>query len=264
MGGWKKYVNLHKKRQRYAEGLFLAEGVRLCREALLSEWPIEAILTTEEFQAGPQWTEFYDAAQHRNLPAYKIGENAFRKLADAESPQGIVMVVKMPSFSPGKVFSPKSKLVLVLDSVRDPGNLGTLIRSADWFGASAVLLSADCVDPYNPKVVRSSMGSLFHLPVYVSQDLEKDLTELKKRGFGLFATSLQARQSLEKTRFHAPVALLLGGEAQGVSPKLLRLANRQIKIWRYGKAESLNVAIAGSIFLNAIAAQLNQTRKRKG
>ena len=131
----------------------------------------------------------------------------------------------------------------------DPGNVGTLIRTADAFGADAVILSDDTVELYNPKVVRSTMGSIFHLPIFDETDLEKTLPELKKRNFKILGTDVREGKSLDRVDFSGKICVLIGNEAEGLNKKLLPLLDDIVQIPIRGKAESLNAAVAGGIIL---------------
>ena len=254
--GWRKYNVLKTKKGRQQTGLFLIEGVRLVREALISPLILETCLVTGPFLESEHWQEIREHLRLRNLRHQVISQSVFKRLADTETPQGILLVARQPRLEQERINLGRKKLLLLLEGVRDPGNLGTLIRTADWFGANMVLLSPDCVDPYNPKVVRASMGSLFYLPVIEVEDFLSTLDQLKESRFLLVGTSPFAQRVLEKTDFRAPVAVVLGGEAQGLSPEVRKRMDVTVRIWKYGQAESLNVAIAGGVTLHWIAGKL--------
>ncbi len=261
---WKQYLPLLKKKQRMETGKCLVEGVRLCQEALLSGWEIEAAFVTARFAESDHWTNFEDTFRHRKIPWRELAEAHFNRLCDTDTPQGIVMVLKIPLENLQRPNYRRAKFVLLLESVRDPGNLGTLIRTADWYGVSAIVLSNDCVDTFNPKVLRSSMGSVFHLPVFTCEDLAAEIGALKENHFWIVAASVNGKKTLQSTHFKRPVALVLGNEAYGISPAIQQHADMTVKIWKYGQAESLNVSIAGGVFLHHIAAQIFPKGKTKG
>ena len=257
---WRKYGQLLKKRHRQEAGKFLVEGVRLCREALRSGWPVEVAFLSDSFLAGPHAEPFIDQLDHNGVPRRQLPDANLARLCDTESPQGIVLAVQMPEDALRMPAVRRQRLWVLVDGVRDPGNLGTLLRSADWFGADAVLLSADCVDPFNPKVVRGSMGSIFHLRISQVEDLTAITRTLQGKGVDIWAATLDGQALLHDQPVTAPVALLLGGEAEGVGGALRGLANRRVRIWNCGQAESLNVAVAGAIFLNHLAAGLHHSK----
>lgn len=250
---WKYYAKLRQKKYRQQEGKFLVEGVRICREALLSDWQIEAAFVAQNFPESEHWLQFEELFKQRQIPYRVLAAAQFQRLADTETPQGIVLAIKIPQRELSQLNLRKAEFVVMLQGVRDPGNLGTIIRTADWYGVNAILLSDDCVEPYNPKVVRSTMGSIFHVPVVRLVNLHKALNVLKKHHFRIIATSVTHGKVVHRVQFKKPVALILGGEVSGVSPHLLDSADLTVRIWKYGKAESLNVAVAGGILMDRIA-----------
>ena len=139
--------------------------------------------------------------------------------------------------------------IVALDEVGDPGNLGTILRTCDWFGVDAVLLSKGCVSLYNEKVVRSTSGSIFHLPIYEDVDLIKTLPELKNNGYTVIATGMDG-ELLTQTLLPNKTVLVLGNEAHGVSDAVKKISDHQVSIPRFGNAESLNVGVACAVFLS--------------
>lgn len=261
--GWRPYLQLHKKKKRQEERKFIIEGVRLCQEALRSGWETEIAFISEDFTRSEHWEQFAEHFRLKKIPWRALAPAQFRQLADTETPQGVLMVLRMPSYLPEQLNLRKASFVVLLQGVRDPGNLGAIIRTADWYGAGAVILSPDCVDPFNPKVLRGTMGSIFHLPVYSTPDLSEEIRRLKESRFRIIASSLHGKTTLQTARFRKPAALLLGGEAFGLTPDLEAQADDTVRIWKYGQAESLNVAIAGGIFMDHIAGQLSKTPRKR-
>lgn len=250
---WRKYLHLQTKRGRLKEGKFIVEGVRLSREALLSKLKIELAFITEEFSQSPLWDEFEEYFNRKKVRYSIINQKNLKKLAETETPQGILLLAHIPRQNMEKLKFDSYDFVLFLQSIRDPGNLGTLIRSADWFNVNLIVLSPDCVDPFNSKVVRGTMGSIFHLPVVEVSNFRKVISRLKKGHFLVIATSLAAKNTLDTLELQKPVALILGGEARGISAEVEALADISTRIYKYGQAESLNVAVAGGIIMNHIA-----------
>lgn len=257
---WKHYLPLLKKKKRHEAGKCLVEGVRLCREALVSQWEIEVAFVTQAFVESEHWTAFEDTFRHRNTKWRVLADQQFKRLSDTETPQGILLVMNIPRDRYRRPGLRRASFVLLLDGIRDPGNLGTLIRTADWYGVNAIILSQDSVDPYNPKVLRSSMGSIFHTPVYFSENLADDAVSLKENRFWIVAAAVNGKKVLQTTHFKKPVALVLGSEAHGINAALQNRADLTVRIWKYGQAESLNVAIAGGVVMHHVAAQIFDTR----
>lgn len=254
--GWQNYSHLLTRRGRSKDRKFIVEGVRLCHEALLSNWKIETAFISENFQSNPDCSEFRRKLETRKIHFTILKHSNFKKLSDTEHPQGIALVIHKPENPEQEFQLGNMNFLLILEGIRDPGNLGTLIRSADWFGVNGVVLSEDCAELHNPKVIRSTMGSIFHLPILEVKELKQLLANLKEKNFFIIATSVSARKDLERSQFERPLALILGGEVRGISSESQSEADVVAKIRKFGKAESLNVAQAGAIALHYIANQL--------
>lgn len=258
--GWQNYTHLLTKRGRSKERKFIVEGVRLCQEALLSDWKIETAFLNEDFKSDRHWKEISRQLEKKKIPFTVLKNTNFKKLSDTEHPQGIALVIKHPDFKTEELNLNRVDFLVILEGIRDPGNLGTIIRSVDWFGVGVVILSKDCVELFNPKVVRSTMGSVFHLPVFEVKEMKQILAKLKENNFFIIAASVSAEKELEKIRVRKPVALILGGEVQGISWYLQKEADAIVKIRKFGKAESLNVAQAGAVTLHYVSNQLFNQR----
>lgn len=237
--------------------LFAVEGTRLCQEALYSGWKIEAAFCNESFFSSESHEIYAEKLKKIGIPVTLLKENDFKQLADTEHPQGILLIISIPAGNNAEQLNfSGNKLILILDGVRDPGNMGTLIRSADWFGVSLVISSPDSVNYYNSKVVRASMGSIFHVKLTISENIDETLSTLKAQKFQIISTSPGSTKSLSNIRIKSPVALILGSETAGVSHDLQKLADENISINRYGQAESLNVSVAGGILLHSLADEI--------
>jgi TrmH family RNA methyltransferase len=228
----KRIRGLKAKKQRDKLNVFIAEGYKLVKHLLDYGIQAEGLYYLNEFKG-----ELPQEAQ----PILPV---EMKQISLLDSPSSVLGVFTKPN--PERI---KGDFVLALDDVRDPGNLGTLIRLADWFGVDTILCSRNCVDLYNPKVVQSTMGSLANVNV-VSSELEKDLEFLKKDGFEVCGTFMngEALNSIEKP---AKCVLVLGNEANGISESVESYSDRKITIAKAknASAESLNVAMAGAIIL---------------
>lgn len=230
---WKKLLT---KKERDKTGLFLIEGEHLVQEANKQGIIQELIVTEQMYPKLPKATfGRYQTA---------IIENSIAKvLSDTETPQGIFAVCKQIVFE--KV---EGTRFLLLDRVQDPGNAGTIIRTADAAGMDAVIFGEGSVDLYNPKLVRSTQGSLFHLPV-VKGNLTEWIQRLKEKQIPIYGSALQKAVSMYNVAPTESYALLVGNEAQGVHPDLLKETDANLYIPIYGKSESLNVSVATGILL---------------
>lgn len=238
----KRAASLKVKKYRQREGMFLLEGKRAVEEALASGWKLQCLFYTK-LPAG--WEE---KAETSALPWYEVPLPVLQKITATEDPQSVAALVELKQENLA-AFALEKGLVLVLDQIRDPGNLGTLIRTADALGAAAVVMLENTADLYNPKVVRSTMGSLFHLPVFTGVKREELSAWCRKQQAALWATALEGAEDVTKLQWPEKVALVLGSEAEGVSGEILAKADQKVKIPMAGHAESLNVAIAGGILL---------------
>lgn len=230
---------LEKRNARKKEGRFVVEGPRLIEEAgnLIS-----FIVHSENLPLVKKLAE-------KGVPCYKVSPKQFKELSGVETPQGILAVVRMPEYSLSQMLKGKETLIVFCDGVQDPGNLGTIIRSAAALGASGVLLSKGTVDLYNPKVVRSTMGSLFHLPIIILGDNEETLKQLRENNVKIITTTAKAKKNCFEANLSGSLALVVGNEGAGVEEKMLSTADEEVKIPIPGKAESLNVGMATSILL---------------
>ncbi|MCW5875385.1 MAG: RNA methyltransferase [Anaerolineales bacterium] len=239
---------LRQTKRRKGAGAFVVEGVRLAREALLSGWPLRLALHTEELAAAEPRLLRELAA--RGATVELVSEAVMKAAADTQTPQGILLQLALqPPALPANL-----DFVLVLDGVADPGNLGTLLRSAAAAGCGAVLLAPGCADAYGPKVLRGGMGAHFRLPV-LSQSWEEIAAVLAAHKLQPLLAAAGEGPAYYEHDLRQPLALLLGGEAHGASAAARALAPQPLHIPMPGGAESLNVAAAGSILLFEIVRQ---------
>lgn len=229
---WKK---LQTKKEREKAGLFLVEGFHLVEEAL-KNGQIKEIIIQDGLDLPPNF-DFAD------IPITIVSAEIFKDLADTETPQGIIAVAYCQ-----KEQIMKGKQFLLLDAIQDPGNLGTIIRTADAAGIDGVIVGEGSVDIYNPKVVRSAQGSHFHLPI-IKGNLFEWVEKLKDEDIPIYGTSLKNGQPFTEIQPKGPFALIVGNEGNGVKEKLLEETDHNLYIPIYGKSESLNVAVATGILL---------------
>ena len=244
----KNWASLKQKKFREQSGLYLAEGLRLVEEAVESGAPIEDILISGEIGSG-KFDRIINGAAASGARLYEVNDMIIEHVADTKTPQGVVAVVRKTEGDPYAFIANKERpLFLVLDGLQDPGNLGTMIRTADAVGATGVFVGANSVDLYNPKVVRATMGSLYHLPVF-QLDLIDLLPKLKESGAKVIGTAVEEAQPVFQEDLSGAVALVIGSEAHGVSDAVRALTDANVMLPMPGKAESLNAAIASSVNL---------------
>jgi TrmH family RNA methyltransferase len=246
----KQWSQLLTKRGRESQGKFILEGIHLVQEALKAQLELEVILYSLEKGYPAELVERYE------LPCEVIGvsEAVLAKCSDTQTPQGVMAVAVKPEWNTQQMLEQPRALVVVVDGVQDPGNLGTIIRSADAVGATGVVLGRGTVDLYNPKTIRSTMGSLFHLPI-LECDLNEILPLVEQHQIQLVSTSLQAEQSCYELDMTRTTWIIVGNEGSGVNAELQQFVSKQIIIPMRGQAESLNVAMATTVLLFEAARQ---------
>jgi TrmH family RNA methyltransferase len=247
-------VKLHKREARSQAGLFLVEGPQSVAEALAyrPELVVELYATPTALE---RYTDIGQTAVDAGVDVEFVTEQVLETMADTVTPQGIVAVCHQFPTSVKDLLRPGEsapRLLAILEEVRDPGNAGTIIRAADAAGADAVILSGRSVDLYNPKVVRATTGSLFHLPIAVGVGLDAVLERARTAGLQVLAADVKGEDLLavrEGGALGLPTAWLFGNEARGLSDEQLALADRVITVPIYGRAESMNLATAASVCL---------------
>jgi RNA methyltransferase, TrmH family len=242
----KELSKLEKKHFRDEEGVFIVEGKKVLSEVKASELPIIQILATNSFLR--EHASFLAEQGINSRDITVIADHNAQRLTDSKTPQGVFAVVKKPETTLEDI--KKHNFVVAFENVRDPGNLGTMLRTADWFGVTGVIVSDTGVDPYNSKVIRSTMGSLFHLDIYSSSDVASDLGELKKEvGFQIVVTRPEG-SAAQKPDLARKTCVVMGNESTGTSSEVDQLADATYTIPKFGKAESLNVSVSFGIVLN--------------
>ncbi|MBL7943227.1 MAG: RNA methyltransferase [Flavobacteriales bacterium] len=223
--------SLFQKKTRSETGLFVAEGKKIVEELLAGPVRVEAVFSTT-----PVATD--------RCPVYVGSPADLTQMSALSTPPGILAIGVQPEPAP---FAIPAGLILALDNIHDPGNMGTLIRTAEWFGVEQCWCSADCVELWNPKVIQSGMGSVFRMPVRHT-DLAHDLDELISHGIPVYAGLLGA-PSHRTIKTRKPAVVLIGSESHGISEALQQLPLTTVSIVQRGPAESLNAAVAGGVLL---------------
>ena len=248
--------SLQQKKHREKEGVFLVEGWRTVGEACSALNELQMLVYTKEAKADRRYSSVFLSAQKKSKEYLEASPKEFASFADAVAAQGVAAVVKKSFFDLDREIEKLEKsergFVAVLDQISDPGNMGAIIRSSDWLGLSAVLLSENCVELYNPKVVRSTAGSIFHLPIIEYPESADRFAELLRRlqksGFTLFGADVSGDTDLRSLQWPKKSALAIGNEAHGISSEILKILDKRIAVPKFGRAESLNAGVAAGIF----------------
>ncbi len=236
-----------KRSDRWTEGACVLEGPDLIDAALESGIEVEALYIEDRALTSAACSASIARAQEHGVAIFSLPEGTLFKVADTKSPQPVLATAKMRVA--GLADIPTDRAILVLDNIRDPGNAGTMVRSADAAGVGGVLFTGDCVDPFNPKTLRSSAGSVFHLPIVVGLELSDAVSALRQRGIASYATVVRDAQDFRAVDLSGGCAIVIGNESSGLSPEAVALCDGAITITMAGKAESLNAGVAASLIL---------------
>jgi RNA methyltransferase, TrmH family len=261
----KEVIKLQKSaRLRREKELYIVEGIRMFEEApereLVSVWVSESF-AKKHAQLLRQKTGFtienktavLDKAERERAgtgaSVELVTDEIFAHISDTKTPQGVLCVLRQRRYSLEELLQAEAPLWVVLDGLQDPGNLGTILRTAEAAGVTGIILSRDCADIYNPKVIRSTMGSIYRLPFVSVEDLPKCLEQMRKQGITLYAAYLEGSNLYDKESYLGGTAFLIGNEGNGLKEETLHHADRLIRIPMEGKVESLNAAVAASLLM---------------
>ena len=269
----KNIKKLKEKKYRELENAYLIEGIKIVKEAIAENAKIKQIVMCEDFTDNVELDKdtLYELARHNLI---YVTRNIMDSLSDVKTPQGIIGVVeKSKRFAEEDNDENKSKnnidaetnmlgnktgiepkvdytqdIIIALDGVQDPGNLGTIIRTADSANLNQIIISKTSAGPYNPKVVRSTMGAIFRVNIIETENIVEELKKAQENGFKVMVTALDSSESIYKTEFNKKV-IVIGNEANGVSKEVQSIADEKVKIPMLGKTESLNASVAAGIMI---------------
>lgn len=234
-------MQLQKKaKERNAADVFIVEGIKMYQEV-----PEDRLVQTYVSES------FFE--KHKPLFEGKkqvtlLSARVFESVSDTKTPQGVLCLVQQYHYELKHLYG-NTPLIMVLENLQDPGNLGTILRTGEGAGVTGVLLGSGCVDLYNPKVIRSTMGSIYRMPFCYTDDLKRDLLKLKEQGVTLYAAHLKGTGTYDEQNYGAPSGFLIGNESRGLSDETAELADVYVKIPMCGKVESLNAAVASAVLM---------------
>ncbi len=238
-----------KGKERAAQDVFLVEGIKMYQE-LPKERLVQTYVSESFYRKNPD--VFSKEGQ-----AVLLSDRVFESVSDTKTPQGVLCLVKQYHYELGDLFGERP-FIMALENIQDPGNLGTILRTAEGAGVTGLLLSSDSVEVYNPKVIRSTMGSVYRMPFYYSDDFHRDLRTLKDRGIRLYAAHLKGTGAYDREDYCGPSAFLIGNESKGLREETANLADVYVKIPMCGQVESLNAAVASAVLMY----EVNRQRRR--
>ena len=247
----KEVVQLAKKaRLRREQGVFLVEGVRMFEE-LPAKW-IRKTFVSEDFLQSKQHRELLD---EKGINYEEVTDSVFAHMSDTCAPQGVLCIAKQPSYSLEELFEGELTHLLVLENIQDPGNLGTMFRVGEGAGVTGIIMNGGCVDLFSPKTVRSTMGSIFRVPYFISEKLNKTLERCKQVGIKVYAAHLKGESYYDRLDYRKGTAFLIGNEGSGLTEALIKEADVYVKIPMEGQVESLNAAMAAGILMYEVNRQ---------
>ena len=236
--------SLKDRKGRKETGCFLVEGRKMVEEALASSFPVEAVLVDEDRLA--EFSLPHDA------PVFLLPGHVLAAVCDTKTPQGVAAVLRMQSRNE------LGQRIVALDGVQDPGNVGTILRTADAAGFTGVLMSEQCADVFSPKVLRATMGSIFRMPILVTGNLPGALCTLRDQGFSILSSQLDGEPFFRRSPVGDKYCLIIGNEGNGVSPEVQATATHRLRLPMRGGAESLNAAIAAGIMMYDLTRELDE------
>ena len=240
----KQMVALLKKgKERKIQKAFVIEGRKMFEEICEQKERVRKAYFSESY-----WKEMYENKQQPVVPYEIVADSVFHAMAETVTPQGVLAIVEMPEYSIEQMIENAGTLLL-LEDLRDPGNLGTIVRTAEATGVAGIILSKESVDIYNPKVIRSTMGAIYRVPFLYVEDFKGLLVRLKEQNIRLLAAHLKGTKNFDKADYSGKVGILIGNEANGLSDEVADLAEEKVWIPMAGNVESLNAAVAASLLM---------------
>lgn len=231
---------MKKAKARNEQGIFIVEGRKMAEE-IPTGW-LEKTYVSESF-----WKQNEDFL--REWEYEMVSDAVFKSVSDTQTPQGILCLVKMPKYELEQLLVGEDTHLLILESIQDPGNLGTMLRTGEGAGISGVIMNQTTVDLFNPKTIRSTMGSIYRVPFYVTKDLKSTIEELKTKGISVYAAHLKGTLSYDEPDYKRPTAFMIGNEGNGLSDEIADCADTYIRIPMQGQVESLNAAISATLLM---------------
>ena len=255
----KNIKKLKDKKYRDLENVYIVEGIKMVKEAILENSSIKQIIICDDCEKSDLISKemMYESAKYDCI---YVTNKIFKYITEVQSPQGVMAIIEKNNKD--KEINYNEDIIVVLDDIQDPGNLGTILRTVDSIGLSQILVSKGTADPYNPKVVRSTMGAIYRVKVIECNNLKETLKEIKKNKFKILVTSLEDSKSVYDIKYYKKV-IVIGNEANGVEEDIVKLADEKIKIPMLGKTESLNASVAtGVVLYEYVRQKIKGTNKK--
>lgn len=233
---------MKKAKARDEQGIFVVEGRKMFQE-VPPDW-LEKVYVSESFQKEAGSEELLSDTEYEI-----VSDAVFKSVADTRTPQGILCLVKKPQYQFQDLLKGRQTHLLIVESLQDPGNLGTILRTGEGAGITGVIMNRTTVDLFNPKTIRSTMGSIYRVPFLISEDLEQTIAELKVSGITVYAAHLKGNMQYDEPDYTGGTAFLIGNEGKGLTDETAKLADAYIRIPMEGQVESLNAAVSASLLM---------------
>ena len=242
---------LKKSKERREKKSFVVEGPRMVVEAPAES--LKAVYVAESYESNPEnqtvLNELRGKCESVGAVFETVADSVFKGVSDTQTPQGIMAVVAMPQYTLEQLLDGEKTHLLILESVQDPGNLGTMVRTGEGAGITGVIMNKTTVDLFNPKTIRSTMGSIYRVPFYVTKNLSETMQLLKEKGVSLYAAHLKGEHYYTEEDYSKACGFLIGNEGNGLSDEIANQADTYIKIPMEGQVESLNAAISATLLM---------------
>jgi TrmH family RNA methyltransferase len=249
----KNLVALQKKaKERKHQKAFVVEGRKMFEEAPRES--VQRVYVAEQFLAQEACRKLLEGYDYE-----VVSDSVFRAVSDTQTPQGILAIVRIPEYSIKQLLNGAHTHLLILESIQDPGNLGTMIRTGEGAGITGVIVNRTTVDLFNPKTIRSTMGSIYRVPYYISEDLPETLAFLHQEGVTLCAAHLAGKCAYDRPDYTGATGFLIGNEGNGLSEEIAGIADTYVRIPMEGQVESLNAAVSAALFMY----ECNRQRRKK-
>ncbi len=231
---------IKKAKARKEQGFFVVEGRKMAEEAP-KEWIVKTYVSESFLRENDSFLASWEYET--------VSDSVFKAVSDTQTPQGILCLIKQPKYRLEQLLAGEKTHLLILESIQDPGNLGTMLRTGEGAGISGVIMNQTTVDLFNPKTIRSTMGSIYRMPFYVAEDLKQTVLDLKQQGIFMYAAHLKGTLCYDEPNYRKPTAFMIGNEGNGLSEELADCADTYIKIPMEGRVESLNAAISAALLM---------------
>ncbi len=254
----KEIIQFQKKsKARNQAGIFLVEGLRMIQE--VPKERLEKLYVSEGFYKKYQKELQREGLTEGRMPEI-VSDHVFAAMSDTKTPQGVLGVVRRAEYDLKTLLASESPFLMILDNLQDPGNLGTIFRTAEAAGVTGIVMSKDCVDIYNPKTIRSTMGAIYRMPFFIAENLPEMIEKIKQEKIGVYAAHLDGTNTYDQENYRQGCAFLIGNEGNGLRSEVAECADRWIRIPMAGQVESLNAAVAASVLMFEVSRQRRNER----